>query len=133
MPGFPLGFSMTARTIGFGAMPLFPAGIDGTAPGPFFGDYRRDVLNVCTQAQDPNNLGNQSGIVFFPGSIGIYSAGTLVGGLGVSGDGVEQDDLVTAAGVTPDFVAPPNIRADRVVLGGVRLPFFKFPRNPEIR
>ena len=133
MPGFPLGFSMTARTIGFGAMPLFPAGIDGTAPGPFFGDYRRDVLNVCTQAQDPNNLGNQSGIVFFPGSIGIYSGGTLVGGLGVSGDGVEQDDLVTAAGVTPDFVAPPNIRADRVVLGGVRLPFFKFPRNPEIR
>jgi uncharacterized protein GlcG (DUF336 family) len=133
MPGFPLGFSMTARTIGFGAMPLYPPGIDGTRPGPFFSDFRRDVLNVCTQAQDPNNLGNHSGIVFFPGSIGIYAGGTLVGGLGVSGDGVEQDDLVTAAGVTPDFVAPPNIRADRVVLGGVRLPFFKFPRNPEIR
>jgi uncharacterized protein GlcG (DUF336 family) len=133
MPGFPLGFSMTARTIGFGAMPLYPAGIDGTAPGPFFGDYRRDVLNVCTQAQDPNNPGNQSGIVFFPGSIGIYAGGRLVGGLGVSGDGVEQDDLVTAAAVTPDFVAPPEIRADRVLIGGVRLPFFKFPRNPEIR
>jgi uncharacterized protein GlcG (DUF336 family) len=133
MPGFPLGFAMTARTIGFGAMPLYPAGIDGTRPGPFFGDFRRDVLNVCTQAQDPTNLGNQSGIVFFPGSIGIYAGGTLVGGLGVSGDGVEQDDLVTAAGVTPNFVAPPEIRADRVVIGGVRLPFFKFPRNPEIR
>ena len=133
MPSFPLGFSMTARTIGFGAMPLFPPGIDGTRPGPFFGDFRRDVLNVCTQARDPNNLGNQSGIVFFPGSIGIYAGGTLVGGLGVSGDGVEQDDLVTAAGVTPNFVAPPSIRADRVVIGGVRLPFFKFPRNPEVR
>jgi uncharacterized protein GlcG (DUF336 family) len=133
MPGFPLGFSMTARTIGFGAMPLFPAGIDGTAPGPFFGDFIRDVNNPCTQAQDPNNVANQSGIVFFPGSIGIYSGGVLVGGLGVSGDGVEQDDLVTAAGVTPDFVAPPSIRADRVLIGGVRLPFFKFPRNPEIR
>jgi uncharacterized protein GlcG (DUF336 family) len=133
MLGFPLGFSMTARTIGFGAMPLYPAGIDGTRSGPFFGDYTRDVQNVCTQAQDPNNLGNQSGIVFFPGSIGIYAGGTLVGGLGVSGDGVEQDDLVTAAGVTPNFVAPPEIRADRVIIGGVRLPFFKFPRNPEIR
>jgi uncharacterized protein GlcG (DUF336 family) len=133
MPGFPLGFSMTARTIGFGAMPLFPAGIDGTSPGPFFGDFIRDVNNPCTQAQDPNNVANQSGIVFFPGSIGIYAGGTLVGGLGVSGDGVEQDDLVTAAGVTPDFVAPPSIRADRVIIGGVRLPFFKFPRNPEIR
>ena len=133
MPGFPIGFSMTARTIGFGAMPLYPAGIDGTRPGPFFGDFRRDVANPCSQGQDPTNLGNQSGIVFFPGSIGIYSGGRLIGGLGVSGDGVEQDDLVTAAGVTPDLVAPPNIRADRVIIGGVRLPFFKFPRNPEIR
>jgi uncharacterized protein GlcG (DUF336 family) len=138
MPGFPLGFAMTARTIGFGAMPLFPAGIDGTAPGPFFSDYRRDVLNVCTQGQDPNNLGNQSGVVFFPGSIGLYSGTTLVGGLGVSGDGVEQDDLVTAAGAgcpgcASSFVAPLEIRADRVILGGVRLPFFKFPRNPEVR
>ena len=133
MPGFPQGFSMTARTIGFGAMPLFPPGIDGTTPGPFFGDFIRDVNNPCTQAQDPNNVANQSGIVFFPGSIGIYAGGALVGGLGVSGDGVEQDDLVTAAGVTPNFVAPPEIRADRVIIGGVRLPFFKFPRNPEIR
>jgi len=133
MSGFPLGFSMTSRTIGFGAMPLYPAGIDGTSPGPFFGDFIRDVNNPCTQARDPNNVANQSGIVFFPGSIGIYAGGRLVGGLGVSGDGVEQDDLVTAAGVTPDFVAPPEIRADRVIIGGVRLPFFKFPRNPEIR
>ena len=114
-------------------MPLYPPGIDGTRPGPFFGDFRRDVNNPCSQGQDPTNPGNQSGIVFFPGSIGIYAGGRLVGGLGVSGDGVEQDDLVTAAGVTPDFVAPPSIRADRVIIGGVRLPFFKFPRNPEVR
>ena len=57
----------------------------------------------------------------------------MVGGLGVSGDGVEQDDLVTAAGVTPDFVPPVSIRADQVFIGGVRLPLFKFPRNPEVR
>jgi uncharacterized protein GlcG (DUF336 family) len=134
IPGVPFGTAVTARTIGFGAMPLFPAGIDNTVPGPFFVNYRRDVANPCTQGLQPVNA-NQSGIVFFPGSIGLYlnNSTTLVGGLGVSGDGVEQDDLVTAAGVTPDFVAPPSIRADRVILGGVRLPFFKFPRNPEVR
>jgi uncharacterized protein GlcG (DUF336 family) len=137
MPGFPLAFAMTARTIGFGAMPLFPAGIDGTAPGPFFINYTQDVANPCTQGFQPANA-NQSGIVFFPGSIGLYSGTNLIGGLGVSGDGVEQDDLVTAAGAgcpgCPfSFVAPPDIRADRVIIGGVRLPFFKFPRNPEIR
>jgi len=137
MPGFPLGFAMTARTLGFGAQPLFPAGIDGTAPGPFFVNYLRDVDNVCTQGFHAPNV-NQSGIVFFPGSIGLYDGMSLIGGLGVSGDGVEQDDLVTAAGAgCPDcpfsFVAPPEIRADRVVIDGVRLPFFKFPRNPEVQ
>ena len=41
---------------------------------------------------------NQSGIVFFPGSEPLYINGVLVGGLGVSGDGVDQDDYVTAGG-----------------------------------
>lgn len=132
--GVPFGTAVTARTIGFGAMPLFPAGIDHSGPGPFFSNFTRDVAIRCSQGFQPVNA-NQSGIVFFPGSIGLYAGNStnLVGGLGVSGDGVEQDDLVTAAGVTPDFVPPLSIRADRVILGGVRLPFFKFPRNPEIR
>ena len=41
---------------------------------------------------------NQSGVVFFPGSAPLYRNGVMVGGLGVSGDGVEQDDYVTAGG-----------------------------------
>ena len=54
----------------------------------------------------------------------------MVGGLGVSGDGVEQDDYVTAAG-TQGFEPPAEIRADQVFIRGVRLPYWKFPRNPE--
>jgi hypothetical protein len=137
MSGFPFGFAMTARTIGFGAQPLYPAGLDDTRSGPFFGNFTRDVAIPCSQgfqAVTPN----QNGIVFVPGSAPLYRAGVVVGGLGVSGDGVEQDDLVTAAGAgcpncDNSFVAPLEIRADRVILGGIRLPFFKFPRNPEIR
>jgi hypothetical protein len=53
----------------------------------------------------------------------------LVGGLGVSGDGVEQDDYVTS-GAAAGFEAPLNIRADRVFIDGVRMPYLKFPRNP---
>jgi uncharacterized protein GlcG (DUF336 family) len=133
LPTVPQGTAVTARTIGFGAMPLFPPGINNTAPGPFFGNFVQDVATPCSQGLDPNNLANQSGIVFFPGSLALYRGGQIVGGLGVSGDGVEQDDLVTAAGVTPDFVPPVSIRADQVFIGGVRLPLFKFPRNPEVR
>ena len=40
LPGVPPGTAVTNRTVGFGAQPLFPSGIDGTAPGPFFQLYR---------------------------------------------------------------------------------------------
>ena len=126
----PMGTAVTNRTISFGAEPLFPAGIDGSSRGPFFNLYTLDTANPCTQGFEsgaPND--KKSGVVFFPGSAGLYRNGALVGGLGVSGDGVDQDDFVTNAG-TKGFEAPAPMRADQVVVEGVRLPYFKFPRNP---
>jgi len=126
----PMETAVTNRTISFGAEPLFPAGIDGSSPGPFFNLYAMDSANPCTQGLQsgaPND--KKSGIVFFPGSAGLYRNGALVGGLGVSGDGVDQDDFVTNAG-TKGFEAPTAIRADQILVDGVRLPYFKFPRNP---
>jgi uncharacterized protein GlcG (DUF336 family) len=126
----PIGTAVTNRTISFGAQPFFPPGIDGTAPGPFFNIFLQDLANPCTQGMQagPANV-NKSGIVFFPGSTGLYRNGVLVGGLGVSGDGVDQDDYVTNGGAA-GFQAPANIRADQIMINGVRLPYFKFPRNP---
>lgn len=133
LPGVPMGTAVTNRTIGFGAQPLFPPGINGSSPGPFFGLYTQDVANPCTQGADPPGLpgpnANQSGIVFFPGSEPLYVNGVMVGGLGVSGDGVDQDDYVTSGGAT-GYEAPANIQADQIVIDGVRLPFLHFPRNP---
>jgi hypothetical protein len=74
-------------------------------------------------------MANQSGIVFFPGSESLYKNGVLVGGLGVSGDGVDQDDFVTAGGAV-GFEPAASIRADQIVINRVRLPYLKFPRNP---
>ncbi len=126
----PMGTAVTNRTISFGAQPFFPPGIDGSAAGPFFNLFLQDLANPCTQgmqAGTPNV--NKSGIVFFPGSAGLYRSGALVGGLGISGDGVDQDDFVTSGG-TKGFEAPTSIRADQISINGVRLPYFKFPRNP---
>jgi uncharacterized protein GlcG (DUF336 family) len=128
LPGVPMNTAITNRTIGFGAQPFFPPGVDYAAPGPFFNLYKFDVQNPCTQGSQPANP-NQNGIVFFPGALPLYRNGVLVGGLGVSGDGVEQDDFATAAGAT-GFEAPTASRADRVMDQGVRLPYLKFPRNP---
>ncbi len=93
-------------------------------------------FNPDTNFHDPFNLANQDGIVFFPGGVGLYKdvngsgQRVLAGGLGVSGDGVDQDDVVTAAaanGYTPTSV----LRADQVFFAGIRLPYQKFDRNPE--
>ncbi len=128
LPGAPAGIAVTNRTIGFGAQPYYPPGINYTSPGPFFDLYTFDTLNPCTQGRQPANP-NQNGVVFFPGSAPLYRNGVLVGGLGVSGDGVDQDDFATAAGAAA-FPAPAAIRADQIVLLGQRLPYWKFPRNP---
>jgi uncharacterized protein GlcG (DUF336 family) len=128
LPGVPGGTAITNRTIGFAAQPFFPPGIEGSGAGPFFGLYSSDLSNPCTQGSQPANP-NQNGIVFFPGSLPLYKNGVLVGGLGVSGDGVDQDDYVTNAGAQ-NFQAPTTIRADQVSIQSVRLPYLKFPRNP---
>jgi uncharacterized protein GlcG (DUF336 family) len=129
LTGVPMGTAVTNRTIGFGAEPLYPPGINGSNAGPFFNLYTMDLANPCTQGfQSGAANANKSGIIFFPGSAGLYRGGVLVGGLGVSGDGVDEDDYVTNGG-TAGFEAPTNIRADQVMDEGVRLPYFKFPRN----
>jgi uncharacterized protein GlcG (DUF336 family) len=128
LTGVPLGTAITNRTIGFGAQPLYPPGINGSAAGPFFNLYQSDVANPCTQGFQVAGP-NQSGIVFFPGSVPLYRNGMLVGGLGISGDGVDQDDYVAAGGAA-GFEAPTAIRADQVIVRGVRLPYLKFPQNP---
>ena len=127
-PGVPPGTAVTNRTISFGAQPFFPPGIDTSGPGPFFDLYQLDIANPCTNGRQPANP-NQNGIVFFPGSVPLYKNGVLVGGLGISGDGVEQDDFVSAEAAR-GFEAPDAIRADQIEIRNVRLPYLKFPRNP---
>ncbi len=89
-----------------------------------------DAFNASRSFRDPLNLANQNGIVFFPGSSALYkNSSVLVGGFGVSGDGVDQDDVVTTAGEL-SLTAPISKRADQYYVANVRLPYQKFNRNP---
>jgi hypothetical protein len=72
-----------------------------------------------------------NGIQIFPGSMPLYKNGVLVGAIGISGDGVDQDDLIAAAGGA-GYAPPENIRSDQVFVRDVRLPFLKFPRSPNL-
>ncbi|HEX3600639.1 MAG TPA: heme-binding protein, partial [Lacipirellulaceae bacterium] len=90
-----------------------------------------DSFNPGTNFHEQNTT-NANGVVFFPGSTPLYKNGQLVGGFGVSGDGVDQDDDVTFVG-GGTFIPQPGgsvVRADETFVRGVRLPYQKFSRNP---
>lgn len=71
----------------------------------------------------------KNGLQIFAGGIPLYRGATLVGAIGVSGDGIDQDDLIAAGGA--NLFAPPDaIRSDKFFVRGVRLPFLKFPARP---
>jgi hypothetical protein len=117
------------RPVGFGRNRSYPPGKDGSTAGPSFNLYTMDLANPCTRGFPTGAANaNKSTIVFFAGSAGLYRNGALVGGLGVSGDGVEEDDYLRNGGAL-GFEAPASIPADLVMDQGVRLPYFKFPRN----
>ncbi|MBL0921060.1 MAG: heme-binding protein [Phycisphaerales bacterium] len=83
---------------------------------------------------DPS-LPLRNGLQVFPGSVPLYKNGVLVGGIGVSGDGIEQDDFVAFSGAVGFQQFGSGVqRADFVFinLNGdlIRLPYVKFPRVP---
>ncbi|MFN3168718.1 MAG: GlcG/HbpS family heme-binding protein [Phycisphaeraceae bacterium] len=82
-------------------------------------------LGPLTQPGGPLwNIGNSNanggnpGLIEFPGGMPLYKDGVLVGAIGVSGDGVEQDENVAEA-ATAGYAPPKAIRIDTVTDGGV--------------
>ena len=62
--------------------------------------------------------------------IGIFAARLNIEDCSfVAGDGVEQDDYVTNAGAA-NFQAPTQMRADQLLINGVRLPYSRFRAIP---
>ena len=81
-----------------------------------------------------------NGIQIFPGSVPIYRGNVLAGAIGVSGDGIDQDDMVAFLGLANASTllnatianAPPVLRADTVVPQGqgTRLRYVNCPQAP---
>ena len=90
--------AMSARSVGFLAQRFFPPGIDGTIHGPYFGFQEAVTLRTSVKPGVvfprffPGNPNVPNGITIFPGGFPLYRSGQLIGAVGVSGDGVDQDD-----------------------------------------
>jgi len=109
----------------------------------FVGGAPADTAQGCTFLPEvaPGQRRLQNGIQIFPGSVPIYRDGVLVGGIGVSGDGIDQDDMISFLGTHNAGLrlggignADPAIRADRIEVnvGGrlVRLRYIGCPFAP---
>jgi uncharacterized protein GlcG (DUF336 family) len=116
---------------------LFVAGVPvpDVAPGCAGVQLANDLSSVG-QTIAGVRLGN--GLQIFPGSVPIYRGSTLVGAVGVSGDGVDQDDMIAFLGLHNAGQAlggsignaPTGQRADTVIAQGVRLRYVQCPQAP---
>ena len=157
-------FAFADRSGGNLSRPFYPDGLNGNVHGPFskpysawspfstglqldlaFNQLVTHVLHVATDgavADVPQNCAVNftslaNGLQIFPGSVPIYRGSTLVGAIGVSGDGVDQDDMIAFLGVHEAGQvlgtvnnAPAAMRADQLEPMGVRLRYIQCPQSP---
>lgn len=119
-------YAFSARAVGNLARPFFTDGINGNSNGPLslpfpgsapgsswspfntglqlqlvLGALVQPILGGSIPAACVNagsRLAN--GIQIFPGAVPLYRGSTLIGAIGVSGDGIDQDDLIAFYGAS---------------------------------
>lgn len=153
------GVAFSARAIGNIARPNFPDGIDGNPAGPlskssaswspFNVGLQLDLVypslvgailspSSANHSCTGNAIGLENGMQTFPGGFPIYRGAVLIGAIGVSGDGVDQDDMVGMLGVSRAAAvlktglghAPAARRADTLAPLGRHLRYAQCPQAP---
>lgn len=104
------------------------------------GASAQDTPRACTSLPSVAGQGARldNGIQIFPGSVPVFRGGQLVGGLGVSGDGIDQDDMISFLGLHNAGAriggignAPKDRRSDRIeVAVGNRLVRLRYVNCP---
>ena len=148
------GVAFTSRAIGNLSRPNYPDGIEHNPNGPFskspaawsvfstglqldisFNGLLRAIggnVDQCAGKRAAN------GIQIFPGGVPIYRHRVLVGAIGISGDGVDQDDMIGFLGIHEAGLAvgsgignaPLDMRADILAPQGERLRYVQCPQAP---
>ena len=122
------GNAFSTRTASFIIQEHFPPGISFRPAGPLYG-----VQFSSLPCSDINRAA-RLGLAGDPGGLPIYKDGKIEGAIGIEGDGlytVDRDpsdddqsfeELIAASGVR-GFEPPAVVRADNILVDGIRLPY----------
>jgi uncharacterized protein GlcG (DUF336 family) len=154
------GTALSTKAIGNLSRPFFPDGIIGTPNGPLSKPYAQwspfsngMQLDLSVNAIVKSAFGDlgvgctglnrlRNGLQIFSGGMPIYRVvnGTaqLLGGIGVSGDGTDQDDMIAFLGLAQAGAvlangignAPQALRADAIPLRDGNLRYVQCPVAP---
>ena len=152
----------STRAIGTLSRPFFPDGVSSAGPGPLSKPFAQWSpfstglqLDLAHDAIVAAALGGtafgcagptlpqlRNGLQIFAGGIPIYGriggVPQVVGAIGVSGDGVDQDDMIAFLGLSQAATSlgtgfgqvPANLRADSIGLSGGQLRYVQCPQAP---
>lgn len=171
------GAAFSSRAVGNLARPFFVDGVNGNGPGPlslpfpgsgtgaswspFNTGLQLDLVAASlvsgltsngsgSNCTDSGRFGRRlaNGIQIFAGGVPLYRGTTMIGAIGVSGDGIDQDDMIAYYGAShhglsyvghdtmgdPElgFNAPREMRADTLPLAGgdARVRYVNCPEAP---
>jgi uncharacterized protein GlcG (DUF336 family) len=155
---FANGMAFSNRAIGNIARPGFPDGISYAATGPLstplnnFSPFHLGLqLDLTYNAIVAAATGStavgctglsraKNGIQIFPGAVPIFRGSSLIGAIGISGDGIDQDDMIAFLGLANAGRAlngsignaPRDKRADNLEPMGIgtRLRYVQCPQAP---
>lgn len=160
--------AFSSRSVGNSSRPFYPDGSNGNPNGPFSVDIglfspfntgmqvsisapsilehagyilglNADTATGCLfDAGDPNTTVLGNGEQIFSGGVPLFRGNTFVGAIGVSGDGIDQDDTVAFLSAdrsgkllgTGLGNAPISIRSDGLRPRGVTLRYIQCPFTP---
>ncbi|HEY3034372.1 MAG TPA: heme-binding protein [Streptosporangiaceae bacterium] len=124
--------ALSTRDIGILSQAHFKGGSAADEAGPLWGIWNTNQFPLS------GLTGPRNGLVTFPGGLPLYKSNVLVGGIGVSGDGVDQDEAVAiigsragqavGAGGIAGFEAPTAIRSTAAV---ALLPYTRATPTPQ--